>query len=95
MDEQEVADAMIAQLKLTNLHNWEQPGYKPSLFDIFLNSQRNENGTPLLSGDIVRDGVREQLGDEITKDPEFEKMLDLVCEAWNEWKYAVENWPTP
>ncbi len=95
MNEHEVVDAMISQLKRTRLHNWEQEGYKPSLFDIFCKSPRNENGTPILFGDNIRDSIREQIGDELASDQELEALMNLVCEAWNEWKYAVENWPTP
>ena len=53
---------------------------------------KGENGWPLLAGDQVVELVKTQLQYDNQKYQVTEQTLYEVCNAWNEWVYALKNW---
>ena len=92
MDEREVIDALVAELEFAKDTYWQQPGYKDSLFQTFSKSPKNEQGIPALCGDTIRERARDKLGRDSEEFKAIEKILYEVCDAWDEWRYAIENW---
>ena len=92
MDEHEFINTLIAELRLASKSNWQQRGYKDDLFHIFRHSPKDERRFPSLSGDEVKDHIRNELGSSPEEYERIEKTVEEVCFAWDEWRYALEHW---
>ncbi len=70
-------------------------GYRPSwlqrkemLFDIFKDTY------PHLSGDTIR-GRLEETWRKDHSDAQWQEVCDEILAAWDEWRYAWDNYPVP
>ena len=96
MDEREVIDGLVAEITGAK-GSWQQASCKQFVFGVFKQSPKNKDGFPALSGDTIRARARERLCkesgefDDIEYE-DFEKALSEMCDVWDEWRYALENW---
>ncbi len=95
MDKKDTVDAIVDKLIFIGSSHWQQREYKEDFFRIFSESQKNERGIPLLSGDCLKECFRETNVGDPTNDKNIEENFYSVCEAWDEWIFALKNWSKP
>ena len=68
--------------------HWRQESYRGEFFKAFATLYRTEP----LHGDAVREFLRERrLPRQAARRKEKLDVLDEICDAWSEWKYAWDN----
>ena len=93
--EAEIVEKMIRRCRIhRNVCDWNhEPGKSQDFFALFIQAPRNERGVPILNGLRLRTLMRSQISEQ-----DWEEICWIaaeVCDAWNEWQYAVEHWPFP
>ena len=95
MNPEEIISKIITLLNLELEHRFRVLGgepWKEQLFQLcreaYRNGYFNLASSPLLTGDALRDilVLRWQSGDE------QEKLIEQLCDMWDEWRYALEHY---
>jgi hypothetical protein len=71
--------------------HWRQGSYRTGFFDVF----RETYSIQPLHGEQVADNLKERFLEQ--NDERYEeklKVLNEICGAWDEWKYAWDNHPS-
>ena len=95
LTESEIVEKMVRKCRIhRNVCDWNhEPGKSQDFFSLFLQAPRDERGIPILNGFRLRTLMREKVSDQ-----EWDEICWIaaeICEAWNEWQYAVEHWFFP
>lgn len=64
--------------------SWRQEPYKSDFFKVFIQN-------PDLHGDQIRQHMRETWLRTTARSDEKYEVLGKICDAWDEWKYALEK----
>ena len=71
---------------------WRQSNYKKFIFEVFQSAGGGQDQIPSITGSDVRRLVCEYLKDKPDDQRTIEKTLSEVCDAWDEWVFALRNW---
>ena len=66
--------------------SWGEP-YKSAIFDLFRDNQT-------ISGDRIRQDLHDEHNWPLSTDArasDKREMFEDICNAWDEWRYAIEN----
>ena len=91
--QRQIVAKLVDELRNATPSNWQQEGgYKQYIFKQFCEACAGGIAAAP-SGDELRREVREFMKDDRHSLEAIEETLQDVSQAWNEWIYAVQNWP--